>query len=270
MSTQTRCLLGKIVMTADMTLESGLHIGAAEGAMHVGGIDKSVVRDPLTGYPYVPGSSLRGKLRSLLERRYEGVNGLAYNRDGGARIKRHECDSRMNAINCPVCGPFGSTGQGGNHPARLIVRDGFLTAASVARLRRLSTGTFMTEWKFENAIDRITSAANPRQLERVPKGATFCVEFAYTVEDEGNGDAAATSAEDLARLREALVLLEADALGGNGSRGYGKVSFSNVKLRPEAAGGTPFPVVSCPDIHNAQDVRDLVKGAVDAIVSAGR
>ena len=79
----------------------------------------------------------------------------------------------------------------------------------------------MAEWKFENGMDRITAAANPRQLERVPAGAEFPFELVYTVES------AAQAEEDLRNLAIALAILEDDALGGHGSRGYGKISFHN-------------------------------------------
>ena len=83
----------------------------------------------------------------------------------------------------------------------------------------------MTERKFENGIDRITAAANPRQIERVPKGAKFELEMVYTVENEED------AVKDFENLAIALAILEDDALGGHGSRGYGKVKFENFDLR---------------------------------------
>lgn len=89
---------------------------------------------------------------------------------------------------------------------------------------RIDTGLYMTEWKFENGIDRVTAAANPRQLERVPAGAKFQFEMVYTVEDETQ------IVEDVQNLAIALAILEDDALGGHGSRGYGKVRFENFQF----------------------------------------
>jgi CRISPR-associated protein Csm3 len=109
--------------------------------------------------------------------------------------------------------------KGRNAPARLIVRDCHLETASAEKLAQIDTGLYMTEWKFENGIDRVTAAANPRQLERVPAGAQFKFEMVYTVEDETQ------AVEDLKNLAIALAILEDDALGGHGSRGYGKVRF---------------------------------------------
>jgi CRISPR-associated protein Csm3 len=265
-----RKLLAKISISAEMEIKTGLHIGAAEGAMHVGGIDKSVVRDPLTQHPYVPGSSLRGKLRSLLERSREGerIGGgqLSYNREGGSDTRRHECDKRTDALGCPVCRLFGSAGKGrdgSNHPSRLVVRDAFLTEESVKKLERLSSGTFMTEWKFENAIDRITSAANPRQLERIPKGARYNVELVYAVEREAEHDVSATANEDLKNLLEVLSLLELDALGGHGARGYGKVVLENVTLSPQSIDGKTSAPIECESIREISSAENAIRKAVE-------
>ena len=114
--------------------------------------------------------------------------------------------------------------KGRNAPARLIVRDCHLLQESIEALKKIDTGLYMTEWKFENGMDRITAAANPRQLERVPKGAKFHFEIVYTVE---NAEQAGT---DLRNLLRAVLVLEDDALGGHGSRGYGKVKFQNLEF----------------------------------------
>lgn len=114
--------------------------------------------------------------------------------------------------------------KGRNHPARLIVRDCHLTEDSIKRLESIDTGLYMTEWKFENGLDRITAAANPRQLERVPAGTKFKFEMVYTVEDEND------AIDDLKNLVIALSILQDDALGGHGSRGYGKIRFEDFKF----------------------------------------
>ncbi|MEC4816687.1 MAG: type III-A CRISPR-associated RAMP protein Csm3 [Scytonema sp. PMC 1069.18] len=114
--------------------------------------------------------------------------------------------------------------RGRNAPARLIVRDCHLLPESAEQLKKVDTGLYMTEWKFENGIDRVTAAANPRQLERVPAGAKFQFELIYTVED------ATQAIEDLQNIAIALAILEDDALGGHGSRGYGKVRFQNFQF----------------------------------------
>jgi CRISPR-associated protein Csm3 len=224
-----KTLLGKIVVMGVIECKTGLHIGASKENMEIGAIDSPVVRDPVTREPYIPGSSLKGKMRALLEKGLSSDNEkvLLQKRNIGTQrnpIEIHICNNGEDAATCPVCRLFGSTGkgEGGNFPARLIVRDAYLTEKSVDRLSEIDTGLQFTEWKFENAIDRVTSAANPRQLERVPRGAEFDFELIYNIEDKGHVNL------DLSNVRLAISLIEADALGGHGSRGYGQVRF-NVK-----------------------------------------
>jgi len=223
-------MLGKVILAGTMSCETGLHIGAQGGNAEIGGMDNPVVRDPVTRQPYVPGSSLKGKLRALLERSLD----KDFNHRGAQDIYRHECTD----TSCKVCRLMGSSGKEEKGkvipiPARLLVRDLFLTPESVTELERIDTGLLYTEWKVENNLDRITSAANPRPMERVPAGAEFRFEIIYTVE------APADVAEDLTHLFHALALLEDDALGGSGSRGYGKVRFqiTTLKARGIAAYG---------------------------------
>lgn len=225
-------LKGKIILSGVIKCVSGLHIGASKDNLDIGGLDAPVLRDPVTREPYVPGSSLKGKLRSLFERR----QGMDYDRHGGQGIYRHECV----VPTCFVCRLFGATGgrEGeDNIPARLIMRDGCLTKESRDLLSSIDTGLQYTEWKFENALDRITAAANPRQLERVPAGASFTFEIVYNVEAPEE----AQTREDLVHLLQTLSLLEDDFLGGHGSRGYGKIKFdlSEISGRTVAFYGAP-------------------------------
>lgn len=210
-----RPLRGKIILRGVMVCDTGLHIGAAGNNLDIGGLDSPVVRDPVTREPYVPGSSLKGKMRSLLERRLN----VPFNRYGGNGVYRHECTNR----GCQVCRVFGAAGgrDGDNIPGRLIVRDMGITAYSKELLAEIETGLQYTEWKFENSLDRVTAAANPRQLERVPRGTEFDFEIIYTVE---TGDSSEIR-QDINNLVQLLRLVEDDTLGGHGSRGYGKVRF---------------------------------------------
>jgi CRISPR-associated protein Csm3 len=241
-------LIGKLTIKSLLTVETGLHIGGGGETLDIGGLDKPVIRNPINRHPYIPGSSIKGKLRALLERYLPNI---PLNRENKG-LYRHECDhienwlqaagqnsiQRIGAKDCPICRVFGSTGRkcliptnqqpvettGDNKPARLIVRDSQLSAESVTLLENIDTGLYMTEWKFENGLDRITAAANPRQVERVPAGSRFNFELVYTVENE------AQAVEDLKHLAIALAILEDDALGGHGSRGYGKVRFENFQF----------------------------------------
>ncbi len=262
-----KALLGKVRITSILIVETGLHIGGGGETLDIGGLDKSVIRDPVTQQPYLPGSSIKGKLRAILERILE----KPLNRSGGSGTYRYESDDLedgytevgdgqfvrfQGAATCPLSRVFGSTGgakcylkpeviqqgelenrgsatiqgkryiktKGRNAPARLMVRDAHLVRESAKQLEKIDTGLYMTEWKFENGLDRVTAAANPRQLERVPAGAKFHFEMVYTVEDQEQ------AAEDLKNLAIALAILEDDALGGHGSRGYGKVRFENFQF----------------------------------------
>lgn len=270
-SSEQKPLLGKFRLTSTLRVETGLHIGGGGENLDIGGLDKPVIRDPLTRNPYLPGSSIKGKLRSILER----LLNKPLNRPGGSDTYRYESDDLEDgfsevdgrlipyegAKNCQISRVFGSTAgptgrgnktwvktsivqtqgleeketrmingesytstNGRNSPARLIVRDSHLLPDSVQKLKEIDTGLYMTEWKFENGLDRVTAAANPRQLERVPAGSEFAFELVYTVEN------AEQAIEDLRNLSIALAILEDDALGGHGSRGYGKVSFKNFKF----------------------------------------
>lgn len=208
-------LLGKVILKGTIRCLTGLHIGGSNSELAIGGIDSTVIRDPLTQKPYIPGSSLKGKLRCLLERTLD----KSFDHNGGSGVYRHECTDG----GCPVCRLFGSSAatrveEKGNLPARLIVRDAHLTEESFQELEKVEGGLPYTEWKTENGLDRITCAATPRQIERVPAGAEFAFETVYSVEDIG------ALREDLGHLLEMLSLLEDDALGGGGSRGNGRVS----------------------------------------------
>ena len=216
-SVENHGFLGKVMVKGRMEAVTGLHIGASRETVKIGGIDSPVVRDPVTNLPYIPGSSLKGKMRSLMEK----ALGKEFREiSKHPLIQIHVCGDE----NCEVCRLFGSsvpTDHGQKHiPARLIVRD--LHLLNRDDLEKIDTGLPYTEWKFENSIDRVTSAANPRQIERVPAGAVFGMELVYDAQDMGQ------LKEDIANIHRALKLLEDDALGGHGSRGYGQVRFSEV------------------------------------------
>lgn len=218
-------LLGKIILKGTITCLTGLHIGGSDSELAIGGIDSTVIRDPLSQQPYIPGSSLKGKLRSLLERTLDKT----FEHPGGAGVYRHECTDP----DCAVCRLFGSSAatrleEENNLPARIMVRDSFLSFESEKQLKKTEGGYLYTESKTENGLDRITCAANPRQIERVPAGAKFAFEIVYTVESSDS------LAEDLSHIIEMLALLEDDALGGGGSRGNGRVAvnFEKAVIRP--------------------------------------
>ncbi|HOT98544.1 MAG TPA: type III-A CRISPR-associated RAMP protein Csm3 [bacterium] len=209
-------IIGKLLIKGVLRCETGLHIGSAQGNLEIGGLDSPVVRDPLSREPYIPGSSLRGKMRAILERK----EGKTFDRHSGQGVYRHECAD----LSCTVCRLFGATGRGQdevNQPSRLAIRDLRLTHDSLARLNEIDTGLQYTELKFENALDRITAAANPRQIERVPAGAEFRFELVYTVETESKTELES----DLKNIFALLNMVQDDSIGGHGARGYGKISL---------------------------------------------
>jgi len=233
-SAQTQLqLVGKLILNGELHCETGLHIGAGKGSLEIGGADNPVVKDAF-GLPYIPGSSLRGKVRSLLENAM-GLTSpaeLVYvSKRRGQEVRIHQSDRPDDEI----CLLFGrspgrvervegeSIETRAASPARLTVYDAPLDQESITAQMRENLDDEITEVKSENAIDRITSQANPRTLERVPAGARFKIRMVLDVLcDEDKALAA--------RLFEGLRLLEDDALGGGGSRGSGRVRFTNLKL----------------------------------------
>ena len=224
--TKTIKLEGRIFITFQIKAQTGLHIGGSDTGIEIGGVDKTVIRDRLTNRPYVPGSSLRGKMRSLLEK----YGGLVQNqRIGGGSI--HSCNRAEDYATCAVCQVFGVPGERNfGTPTRLVVRDVHMTDAS-ARALQDRTELPYTEAKTEVSIDRVTSAANPRQFERVPAGAAFGpAELLYTVYN-GSGCDPRKDIERLTTVLEGLQLLEDDYLGGQGSRGAGQVEFRDIAVK---------------------------------------
>src|SRR6478736_5392005 len=226
-------LVGKLILSGELHCETGLHIGAGKGSLEIGGADNPVVKDAY-GRPYIPGSSLRGRLRSLLEQAL-GLTSpaeLVYlSKRRGQEVRIHQSDRPDDEI----CLLFGRNpgrierveGEAietrAATPARLTIYDAPLDTESITAQMRENLDDEITEVKSENAIDRITSQANPRTLERVPMGARFHTRFVMDVLCDED-------APLFMRVLEGLRLLEDDALGGGGSRGSGRVSFSGMKL----------------------------------------
>lgn len=224
-------LHGRIFLTADIKLLTGLHIGGAAGGLEIGGVDKPVIRNVQTNQPYIPGSSLKGKMRSLTEKAYGAPQVFKINRDVFVHAPESEADYQKYR---PIAGVFGALPERkGFHiptPTRLTVRDVQLTDQSVKELQRARTDLQFTEIKWEAAIDRVTSAAAPRQIERVPAGAVFGpAQFVFNVY-VGAGETPAEVAGLFVHVIEALEHLEDDYLGGMGSRGNGQVELQNLKI----------------------------------------
>lgn len=203
-----------------ITLKSGLHIGAGDMEMKIGGTDNPVIKHPHTLEPFIPGSSLKGKVRSLLEMR----SGLM-EKSGGKPLSPSDlkkCNDEEKKDGKKILRLFGSSGAADDEdltelgPTRVSFADAFLNE----KWRKKATDNqwSLIEVKSENTIDRIKGTAeHPRFIERVPSGVEFdfCVALKIMENDKG--------LEDF--LIEGLRLLQRDALGGSGSRGYGKIEF---------------------------------------------
>jgi CRISPR-associated protein Csm3 len=224
-------------LTGTLELVSGLHIGSGNTEMHIGGTDNPVIKNPRTQQPYIPGSSIKGKMRSLLEWQL-GVVSLPGRKDNqqGKPLGFSDialCGGDTQAQAKTLLKLFGGAPEGsGNHddklvkeigPTRLAFWDCALEAGWVREME--SRNLLLTETKMENSIDRIRGVAeNPRNTERVPAGAKFEFQITLRVHD----------GEDLLpMLWRGLKLLELTGLGGSGSRGYGKVKFAKLELEDQ-------------------------------------
>lgn len=204
-------LIKKILYTGTIVLKTGLHIGGTNAALNIGGPDKFVVRNPISNIPYIPGSSLKGKMRALVEIA-NGCVGVDRGKVGPSKDP--------NSVSGKLFGV--ATGSDNNRPSRLIVRDAEL---DVDACDFSNTDLPYTESKTEVAIDRVTAKANPRTFERVPAGAKFKLNMVLNV-FEGEDD----EKELKKTLKQAIELLEDDYLGGHGSRGYGQIKFEGLDI----------------------------------------
>ncbi len=216
-------MVKRYVIEYILECETGLQIQAGNISFDIGGIDNPVIKNPITNEPYIPGSSLKGKMRSLLEW-VEAPDELIKN-DGQV----------LNDPKYDVCKLFGvapgnisdenkdRTVQEKILVSRAIFRDAYLTEESKDMLQSQLGENIFTEIKAENNINRLTSKASPRFFERVPKGAEFKGEIVFTQyveEDERLLDL----------ILKGMKLLQDNYLGGSGSRGAGKVKFKDVKI----------------------------------------
>ena len=212
-------LKGYCSLTANLVCKTGLRVGGTEAGMSIGGAENPVIKDS-RGIPYIPGSSMKGKLRSLLEYKYKKVS----------QEPRHEGEPcGCGRPDCPVCFMFGPH-RNTRHdlgPTRIIVRDAYLSEKSqkdwdTAR----KEGDEFTETKTETMINRRTGRAADRSLriqERIPAGTEFALNINLRVFDDDDADMMKKLVE------EALSYLQQDALGGSGTRGYGWVEVKDIR-----------------------------------------
>ena len=192
---------GKIKINTVLEVITGMHIGGSSEYSPIGAVDSPVVSDPRTGQPIVPGSSLKGKLRTLLVRSIKGENAGEPN-DDPEEVKRL----------------FGAS-------APKIMKSRLQFADAFVSNEKGFSAVGLTEVKFENAINRGTGVANPRQIERVVRGVQFAVCIVYDVPDD-----ISEAEEDMKNLAKAMKLLQIDYLGGHGTRGSGRVRFNKIAV----------------------------------------
>ncbi|MEW5822159.1 MAG: type III-A CRISPR-associated RAMP protein Csm3 [Cyanobacteriota bacterium] len=214
-----RSLIDKIEITGELELITGMHIGASNDFAPIGAVDSVVVRDPLTKQPIIPGSSLKGKMRTLLAK-------IKANKDNETFVQNFEDDGEV------LQRLFGFHGyknekKGRNDPpvqSRLQFYDLFLL--NVPEIEQRNTDLYLSEIKFENTINRTTAVAMPRQIERVPAGALFKLNLIYNLETDKKEEIFS----DFQALKDAFKLIQVDYIGGSGTRGYGKVKLNNFKV----------------------------------------
>ncbi len=195
-------MYAKIQITGELEAVTGMHIGGSGAFAAIGAVDSPVIKDVRTNRPMIPGSSLKGKMRALLAKVYNT-----------APVSKPDDDHiRLTRL-------FGSAKKDAVRASRLIISDMMLVNGEELREQGLQG---FTEVKFENTIDRVTAVANPRQIERAVRGSRFGLDMIYEAVEEGE------ISEDFEALAQGMKLLQYDYLGGNGSRGYGKVKFKDL------------------------------------------
>ena len=202
-------MYSKIQIKGVLEVKTGMHIGGSSAFSAIGAVDSPVIKDIRTNNPMIPGSSLKGKMRTLLARKYNDVVQANANKDADCIIR--------------VFGSSEKDEKGVIKQSRVLVSDMFIINGDEIRNRGISG---FTEVKFENSINRTTAVAMPRQIERAIKGLKFGIDIIY----EAESGKEAEIEEDIALIAEGMKMLEYDYLGGNGSRGYGKVKFENIDV----------------------------------------
>jgi CRISPR-associated protein Csm3 len=201
-------LYSKIIYKGTLELITGLHIGDSKESTDIGGVDSPVVRRKDNNQPYIPGSSLKGKIRSLLEI------------SQGKRDTFKEGNHIIGEL-------FGSINNENANPSRIIFRDANMNEKDAERIKNSEFYDIpYTEVKMENVINRVKGTAeHPRQIERVPAGTIFDIEFVVNIFADSEDSATSTIKKYQDLITSGLKLLEDDYLGGSGSRGYGQVKL---------------------------------------------
>ena len=197
-------MYGKLKITGKIELVTGLHIGGPSPFSAMGAVDSPIVKDVRNGNPVIPGSSFKGKLRTLLAKKY----------NESPATKPDDDNPMLTSL-------FGSSKKGDIKTGRLIFSD--MTLANWEEMKKEGL-TSKTEVKWENTISRSTAEANPRQIERAIRGSKFDLDIVYDVTSKEE------MISDFEILKEGFKILQYDYLGGSGTRGYGKVKFTDLSV----------------------------------------
>lgn len=203
-------MYSKLEIKGKIKVMTGLHIGGSKEFSAIGAVDSPVMRDTYSNMPFIPGSSLKGKLRFLLQEKYgkKARDEKTNHNDDDIRVKR-------------LFGSSNDKKDEKSFKSRLYFSDSYISNEEALNKMGIEQ---MTEVKFENTINRFTAIANPRQIERVIRGTEFDMSVIYNADKEDEIE------EDIKHLKEAFELLEYDYLGGNGTRGYGRVIIENLEI----------------------------------------
>ena len=200
-------MYGKLEISGVIESLTGLHIGGGSQFAAIGAVDSVVIKDIQDDLPMIPGSSLKGKLRSLLSKQLS---------EGNLPKEHNQDDDRIKRL-------FGHAESKNPKTSRIYFSDIFMNEESREELENSDMDA--TEIKFENTITRSTGVANPRQIERAIKGISYDMSLIYNIENESEIE------EDFKLLKMAFKLLKYDYLGANGSRGYGRVDIKDLDVK---------------------------------------
>ena len=201
-------MYAKIQIKGTIELITGMHIGGSSAFAAIGAVDSPIVKDVQTNLPMIPGSSLKGKMRTLLAKAYNDNPFVAVDYDDDRIIR--------------LFGTSKKDTKGRITASRIIMSDMIMSNATELRSKGVQS---ITEVKFENSINRTTAIANPRQIERAIRGSVFPMDIIYEVDDENLVEM------DIETLVQGMKLLQYDYIGGSGSRGYGKIKFNDLDAK---------------------------------------
>lgn len=217
-------MYAKIQITGTIEVLTGMHIGGSSAFAAIGAVDSPVIKDARENIPMIPGSSLKGKMRTLLAKEINTV----------VACKPDDDDERITRL-------FGTAKKDNVKRSRIQIAD--MVMANCDEIRSFGIQS-LTEIKFENTINRATAVANPRQIERVIRGSEFDMDMIYEVENIDE------LIDDMKLLAEGMRLLQYDYIGGSGSRGYGKIKFKDIQADTVIGEITPELEAEINDIFN--------------------